>query len=166
MKLLWSKQLSVGNVFIDSEHRNLISLVNDVIRAIETRDSPGLAQSFEQLDHWSRTHFANEEKIAQALSFDFSLHKLAQQNALIELGFLRDELADGNNLWSKDAIEHFTQFLKNWMINEHIIGLDMQMKPVLQKYDYSFWPNRECNEAGRIPVIRDTPRFVAGMASA
>ncbi|MFZ2302369.1 MAG: hemerythrin family protein [Gallionella sp.] len=141
MKLLWSKQLSVGNVIIDSEHRNLIYLVNDVIRAIETRVHYGLALTFEQLEHALCVHFSNEEKLAQAISFDFSKHRLAQQYGLKELRFLRSELVAKDCLWSDGAAEHFTRFLKNWMIDEHIIGLDMQMKPLLQTYDYEFWPN-------------------------
>ena len=141
MKLLWSKQLSIGNVIIDSEHRNLISLVNDIIRAIEARGDSDLAQAFEQLERALCVHFENEEKIAQAVGFDFYRHRLAQQYGLKELQFLRDELVGGNGLWSENAVEHFTNFLKNWMIDEHIIGLDMQMRPVLQAYDYEFWPN-------------------------
>lgn len=141
MKLLWSKQLSIGNVIIDSEHRNLISLVNDIIRAIEARIDSDLAQAFEQLEQALRVHFTNEEKIAQAIGFDFSRHSLAQQYGLKELQFLRNELVGGNGSWSENAVEHFTHFLKNWMIDEHIIGLDMQMRPVLQTYDYEFWPN-------------------------
>lgn len=141
MKLSWSKQLSVGNVIIDSEHRNLISLVNDVIHAIETRNDPDLTPAFEQLEHTLCVHFENEEKIAQAVGFNFSKHKSAQQYGLKELLFLKNELAGGHGLWSENAVEHFTRFLENWMINEHIIGLDMQMRPVLQTYDYEFWPN-------------------------
>lgn len=141
MKLLWSKQLSIGNVIIDSEHRNLISLVNDIIRAIEARIDSDLTQAFEQLEQALCVHFTNEEKIAQAIGFDFSKHRLAQRYGLKELQFLRNELVGGNGLWSENAVEHFTHFLKNWMIDEHIIGLDMQMRPVLQTYDYEFWPN-------------------------
>lgn len=141
MELLWSKQLSVGNVIIDSEHRNLINLVNGVIRAIEARIVSDLAQAFEQLEQALCVHFTNEEKLAQAVGFDFFKHRLAQQYGLKELRFLRNELAAKDCLWSDGAVEHFTHFLKNWMIDEHIIGLDMQMRPVLQTYDYEFWPN-------------------------
>lgn len=141
MKLSWSKQLSVGNVIIDSEHRNLISLVNDIIRAIETRNDSGLTPAFEQLEHALCVHFENEEKIAQAVGFNFSKHKSAQQYGLKELLFLKNELAGGNSLWSESAVEHFTRFLENWMIDEHINGLNMQMKPALQAYDYEFCPN-------------------------
>jgi len=138
MEMTWTEQLSVGNELIDFEHRNLISLANDVIRAIQARNSSSLAQAFEQLEHWLCLHFANEEKMAQAINFDFSNHQLAQHYGLKELRFLRDLLIAKNCLWFDGAVEHFTRFLKNWMIDDHIIRLDMRMKPVLQTRPYGF----------------------------
>jgi len=136
--MVWTEQLSVGNAVIDSEHRNLIILANDLIRAIKTRNSSCLAQAFEQLEYWLCLHFANEEKIAQTVSFDFSHHQLAQQYALNELRFLRDLLVTKNCLWFDGAINHFSRFLSNWMIDDHILKLDMRMKPVLQTLPYEF----------------------------
>lgn len=138
MVMEWTEQLSIGNGAIDSEHRNLISLANDVIRAIEIRNSSGLTQAFEQLEHWLCLHFASEEKIAEIVNFDFSHHQLAQQYMLNELRFLRDLLDAKNCLWFDGAVGHFTRFLKNWVIDDHIIRLDMRMKPVLQSYPYDF----------------------------
>ncbi len=60
MKLLWSKYLSVGNAIVDSEHRNLISLASDIIRAIETMNDSSLTLAFEQLEQALCVHFANK----------------------------------------------------------------------------------------------------------
>ena len=140
MRLKWTRQLSVGNAVIDSEHKNLITIANSVRRAIKARDSAALPQELEHLEDWLYVHFANEGKIAQAVNFDFSQHKLAQQCWLKELWFLRNELIDKNGLWSDDAIEYFSLFLSDWLIDGHIISLDMPMKPVLQAYGYNFLP--------------------------
>ena len=148
MELTWTKKLSVGNEVIDSEHRNLISLANDVIHAIGTRNCLALAQAFELLEGWLRTHFANEEKIAQAINFDFSSHKPAKQYLLKELQHMRDELAAKNGMWSDGAVAHFARSLEKWMFDDHFIGLDMPMKPALQAYGYKFWPGWWSEEAG------------------
>lgn len=42
--LAWSRQLSIGNVVIDAEHRNLIRIVNDAIRAITGFPTPPISQ--------------------------------------------------------------------------------------------------------------------------
>lgn len=141
MELHWSKLLSVGNAIIDSEHRNLINLVNATIRAIETRDSSELTLAFEQLERALCVHFENEEKIAQAVGFDLSELKMAQHYVRKELQLLKAELVGGNGLRSENAVEHHIHFLKNWMIADHIFRVDMQMSPALRSYEYEFWPN-------------------------
>jgi hemerythrin len=138
MGLTWNEQLSVGNEVIDSEHRSLINLTNDVIRAIETRNSSSLAQAFKQLEYWLCLHFANKEKIAQAINFDFSQHELAQQYMLSELRFLKDLLVAKNCFWFDSAVGRFTHFLESWVIDDHIIKLDMRMRPALQTHPCDF----------------------------
>ncbi|MBI5438131.1 MAG: hypothetical protein HY936_04160 [Nitrosomonadales bacterium] len=160
MKLKWTKQLSVGNAVIDSEHKNLISIANNVRRAIKARDSSILSQELEHLEDWLYVHFANEEKIAQAVKFDFSQHKLAQQCWLKELWFLRNELIGKNGLWSDDAIEYFSLFLSDWLIDGHIISLDMPMKPALQAHGYNFLPG-VIGDATNAPVTARNPVSVA-----
>jgi hemerythrin len=137
--LVWEKKLSVGNVIIDAEHRNLISMVNDANRAIETRDSLTLLHELERLENWLHTHFANEEKIAQAVDFPFARLKPAQQYSLNALRYLRDELEAKYGMWSESIAAHFSRSLKHWII-EHITKVDMPMKTMLQAHDYNFWP--------------------------
>lgn len=146
MGLTWTEQLSVGNAVIDSDHKNLICIANNVRNAIKARDSIILPKAFARLEDWLCIHFANEERIAQAVNFDFSGHQQEQQYALRELQHLRDELVAKGGLWSDVAAEHFTDFLKNWLIDDHIVRLDMQMKPALQAYDYTFWPGCKDDE--------------------
>lgn len=138
MTLIWTDQLSVGNESIDMEHKNLVYLVNSTIQAISTRNQASLTQTFKQLERELRLHFITEEKISQKINFDFSYHHLVQQYILNELLFLKNILTSKNCLWFDSALEHFTHFLKNWIIDEHIVKLDMRMKPALQAYPYSF----------------------------
>ena len=147
MELVWTKELSVGNAIIDAEHKNLIGMVNDVMHGIKTRNCSILPQAFRMLEHWLYAHFANEKKIAQAVGFSFDRHHLAQQHALKELLHLRDELVTKDGIWSDRAANHFIRSLENWVIDEHIIKLDMLMKPVLQNYAYDFLPDCEHDEA-------------------
>ena len=146
MDIVWTEQLSIGNAVIDSDHRNLIEITNHIVHAIRTRNYHALVELFGIFGHKLCVHFANEEKLAQAVNFDFTEHKLAQHYELKKLQFLRGELIAENCLWTDSQLVHFSRFLKNWMVEEHIIGSGMRMKPVLQEYNYSFWPNRECDE--------------------
>ena len=137
--LVWKKRMSVENVIIDAEHRNMISIINEANRAIEAMDSLALLHELEHLENWQRIHFANEEKIAQSVGFPVARLKLAQQYSLNALRYLRDELEAEYGVYSKSATMHFSRSLKRWVI-EHIAKVDMPLKPMLQAYDYNFWP--------------------------
>ncbi len=150
MWLKWTKQLSVGNAVIDSDHKNLISVVNNVRNSIRTRNAFLLVDAFVHLEDWLWIHFENEERIAQAVNFEFSGHKQEQQYALRELQHLRDELVGKGGIWSDGAVKHFNSFLENWMIDDHIVRRDMQMKPALQAHDYTFWPSWKDNETNHL----------------
>lgn len=140
MELEWSERLSVGNAMIDSEHRDLLKIINDVERAIRAKDSVALLQAFNLLEDGVCTHFVNEEKIAQAVNFAFTQNKPEHQYVQKEFHHIRDELVDKNGVWSESAAAHYSYFLSEWMI-EHILQEDMLMKPVLQTYPYDFKPD-------------------------
>lgn len=139
--ITWTKKLSVGNALIDAEHRNLISMVNDVVHAIRAIDCSALSEELRLLEDWLGVHFANKEKFAQTVSFDFTQHKLAQTHLLKELQYLRDELTAKDGIWPDDAVKYYSNFLKKWVIDDHIIKLDMLMKPSLQTRGYNLMPH-------------------------
>ena len=125
MGTTWAKRAGAGNAVIDSEQNTLISLVNDVKRMIESRDSYALSVAFELLEVWLEAHFADEERKAQAANIDFSKRKLEQQFELNGLFFLRGQLAAKNGAWSASEAKLDIQFLSDWLI-EHITNMDMQ----------------------------------------
>ena len=150
MGLAWSEDMSVGNATIDSDHKRLIAMVKDVGIMIKMRDNFILAQAFELLEHYLCVHFANEERIVQAIKFPFARYRLAQQYVLKEFRHMKDELIDKNGKWSDDAAEHYSNFLNDWII-DHIIKKDMLMKSTLRAYSYDFEP---CREASGHPEVQ------------
>lgn len=139
MGMSWEKELSVGNAVIDSDHKNLMNMVNAIEQAIRSRDCPAIIQAFTSIEGWLCVHFENEERIARAISFDFSKQKPAREYLLRELQNLKSELISKKGIWCESAIEHYDRSLKDWLV-DHIIKVDMPMKPMLQTIDYKFWP--------------------------
>jgi len=141
MELAWAEELSVGNALIDSEHKNLIVMINNVERAIRARDRSALLQAFEQLKHCLCAHFANEEKIAQAIQFSFINNKLEHIYFLKTLHSIKHAVVSmpaKDGVLAEDVADYYED-LSNWLTN-HIIQEDMLMKPVLQTYPYDFKP--------------------------
>lgn len=140
MKLVWTKELSVGNASIDSDHQALIDMANCIIREIGLANSAALSQAFNTLESWLPIHFANEEKIVRAVDFPVDQNNKARQYSVTELQHIRTELLSKNGIWSEDAVKHFCLFLQNWAL-EHITKMDMQMKPALLTHAYDFQPD-------------------------
>ncbi len=139
MALEWTEQLSVGNALIDTEHENLIDMINSVEHALRAGDQPALLSSFKRLADGVRLHFMTEEKIAQAIRFPFDHHHGAHQYLQKELQYMREELEAKSGMWSEGAVEHFSRMLGSWMM-DHIAGEDMMLKPALQACSYDFAP--------------------------
>ena len=127
MKPELSTQFSVGNEMIDSEHRNLLKMIHDVESAIRAGNSSTLPQSFKLLEDCVAAHFTDEEKIAQAIGFDFTQNKLEHQYVQNELRHMVEDLVAKNGAWSESVAAHYSFFLSEWMI-EHILQEDMLMK--------------------------------------
>lgn len=141
MGLAWGNQLSVGNAVIDSDHKYLMGMINAIKHAISAGSCSGVSKGFESLENWLCIHFENEKKIARAINFDFSSHKQAQQYSIKELQHLKNELLAKKGIWCESAIEHYSKFLDDWMM-EHIVKVDKPMQPMLQAHDYKFWPGQ------------------------
>lgn len=139
MELIWSKQMSVGNETLDSEHKTILDLVNKVDRAIRAKDGARFIETLKRLEDATRMHFGNEAKIAQAIKYGFDHHHLEHQYILKEMLAIEKELAAYHGQWSESIAEHYFQFLSTWAI-DHIDQDDMKMKALLGTYPYDFKP--------------------------
>jgi len=137
MALVWSNKLSVGNAVIDSEHRNLIVMINGLEATLKARDSSVLSQELEQIEYWLCAHFKNEERIASLVGLDSAKIKLVHQNLLEEFHRMRDKLNALNDTWSDRIAKQCYQHLSEW-ITGHIVEKDMLMKPALKAREYNF----------------------------
>ncbi len=137
MTLTWTEQLSVGNAVIDSEHRNLIGLINSIEHALRSGHEHALLHAFKLLTDCVRLHFMNEEKIAQAADFPVEHHRQAHQYLQRELQYIREELEAKSGMWSEGSVEHFTRMLGDWMM-DHLSGEDKLLKPALLTLPYDF----------------------------
>ncbi len=140
MELTWTSEMSVGNEAMDSEHKALLDLVNDIERAISTRDAVAFRQAFLEFERSVRIHFRNEARLAQAIKHPFEAHELEHQYVLGELQIMMDELLSNEGRWSESAIENYYGFLSRWSA-EHVGEDDMRMKAILITYPYDLKPS-------------------------
>jgi len=137
MSLAWREQLSVGNDVIDSDHKQLIEIINLVERSLVVMNRSELTIALGSLSQYSKAHFAREEKIARAAGYMQVPHLHQSHEALlIKLEQVKQEIGEE---WTAAAVEHFTVLLRDWLIN-HVIKEDLLMKPLLKKQSPAFNP--------------------------
>jgi hemerythrin len=123
----WSPEMSVGVELIDSDHKALIRLINELHDAFEDDDTPELpADTFDRLVEYIDHHFLREEAVMEACGYpNMDPHKVEHGRFTHEIRYIRDRYVKGEET---EAAEKLLYFLKNWL-RRHILVEDMAYRP-------------------------------------
>jgi hemerythrin len=135
MPIKWDSRLSVGNAYIDMEHKLIISLINAleaVLRHPDEKDS--LKFFIDQLYEFAADHFRHEEKLQLKFMFPhYEENKKGHQRLMAELDVVKNiiyRFVENTNTTRQDAAEtskKVNHLMREWFI-DHIIKSDMKMK--------------------------------------
>ena len=85
LKVVWNREYSSGNAEIDSQHRELVSIVNGLLdHVIEEENAPGLHARFKYVHQLVEKHFADEEEILLASGYPDAEAHVARHNELLQ----------------------------------------------------------------------------------
>ncbi len=119
----WSDVLSVGIDEIDSQHKVLVDLINEMHEAIHQRHGSGVVRDvLSKLAEYTKIHFAVEESLMRILGYpDYEEHKAQHQELIHSMMDLQQKVDSG-----KTAIGfELMHFLKIWLTN-HIMESDQE----------------------------------------
>lgn len=128
---------SIGNKTLDSEHEILCNIIDSIAHSFAERNTIALQEEFEELENGLRAYFVIEENIAQAVSYDFTHHRLAHQDLLVKFQHLKDELMSNACMRSKFGYEYCISVLINPLFR-HIKLDDKPLKVELRNHFYDF----------------------------
>ena len=124
----WSDAYSVKIAVVDSQHKGLVDLINELHRAMITRKGKeSLGGVLSSLIKYTKSHFAAEEGLLLANQYpDLASHKAEHERftqTIMEFQgrFQRNEVA-----MTIDVMD----FLKDWLV-KHIMGVDKKYVPHL-----------------------------------
>lgn len=149
--IAWSEMMSVGVPILDSDHKTLLGLINDLRRSIgDAEEYATLGSVLEALGDYADHHFAREERVMEICRYPslsthiVTHHRLAQQ--------VRDLKTRYEAERSSDLAKECLRVLHKWLI-DHICSADM---------DYRSWVigNSEALEAAHSLTMtghRSTP---------
>lgn len=119
----WTTELETGIPFVDSDHRILVRLLNQVLACVDAHEETQVLGSvLNALTDYTVYHFAREEKLQTLCGFDGAVHHAELHGSLAhEVDTLRTKfLSDPQNLSS----EGLAEFLTSWLI-DHIVKEDL-----------------------------------------
>jgi hemerythrin-like metal-binding protein len=126
----WSDELSVGNHFIDNDHKKLIQMINNFHKAIqEGRGDEVICKVLHNLAIYTREHFKREEDEMVRIKYPmFAEHKKQHEQLLKQFSMLQNDF----NNEKKISTTQIAEFLKGWLYN-HILQTDKLLAIALSK---------------------------------
>lgn len=125
MLISWQESYEIGNAAIDTQHKKLFYLVDELDNAA----SPAaLKQSFATLFKFTNEHFKTEEELMKNVLYPgFDEHKKRHEELLAQLGIVAAQ-----PLSEEDRTTTFRTFMIRWLV-DHIEKEDRKLNAYLGK---------------------------------
>lgn len=123
-KIEWNDELSVGLKEVDDQHKELIRIVNAVIKAVKLgRDQRVVGNVMRKLREYIVFHFSEEEKLMESVRFpDRGIHVSEHARLKREVKDYQRQMYNNVDITSENVLE----FLKGWLIG-HILAYDREL---------------------------------------
>lgn len=141
----WKHEMSVGVHALDTDHKLLLSLINQLDNAIHHSEGEETTASvINALRDYTVYHFGREEQIMEACGYpDLETHKKIHVGLMKKVDEIRDKIEkEGSASVDKEVLN----FMKTWL-TDHIMGQDKSYAPFLVgKQDIIDESNRQFSE--------------------
>ena len=158
----WKDQYSIGYKDIDTQHRMLLGLLNELIDLIDGSGPPEQISSiFKRLCSYAIMHFSNEEHYLKASgSPDLGLQESDHAT------FVRQILAFDQAYDPSDPrlLAETQSFLRHWFL-DHILNSDMAYVPFMKRYRRNATLKAIIFDFGNVLCRFDNARFLEGLSA-
>lgn len=130
----WTNELSTHIEEIDDQHKEFISIINELYEAIKTeREDVILGEILSKLIEYSIIHFTTEERLMKKYGYyDLASHKKEHNEFKKHVLWLNNSF-NSEQLVSAGAV---VKFIKDWLV-KHIKMIDMKYASFLKNKDMS-----------------------------
>jgi hemerythrin-like metal-binding protein len=119
----WTEKMSVGSIEIDSQHKILVGLLNELYQAFLDRDHKDkVGTIIERMAEYAKVHFDTEEKYFAEFSYsDAAGHNKEHQQFREKVNDFMVKYKSNSGALTYDVMN----FLRNWLTN-HIMFTDQK----------------------------------------
>jgi hemerythrin len=123
--VVWDEKYATGIPLIDSQHKELISLTNELFRACldgEAAVKDVFKETMERMVKYVRFHFGAEQELLQRVKYpDYAEHKKQHDSLVLQILESVKEYNEGKKL----VANQFVRTLRDWILG-HIALYDRQ----------------------------------------
>jgi len=121
---VWQQQYEMGDVLMDSQHKNLFILAKKLVASSAKKE---LLQNIKLIYLHVKEHFNEEETLMKKLGYyDYQTHENEHANMLVKLTQMEHKIH--NDTWDKSEAQ---DFVDEW--GEHIIHADMTVNNFIKQ---------------------------------
>jgi len=119
--ILWNDRFSVGVPSLDSQHRQLVEMVNELHAALSAgRGEPVIRELLDRLGRYVAIHLESEERMLRAYAYpDFAAHKAQHEEYFARVRELQSRAGQGHVAMMISLLD----FFKDWWTH-HILYAD------------------------------------------
>lgn len=119
----WEARYSVGNERLDQQHQRIVAMINKLGEALDTGvEKATLMQILSDLAGYTKTHFAEEERLLEASAYP-ALGEHREQHAALNRRLA--EFYRTFYLSSRPQTPEVLAFLQSWLY-DHILEQDLR----------------------------------------
>ncbi|EGD53162.1 hemerythrin-like metal-binding protein [Thermoanaerobacter ethanolicus JW 200] len=122
----WTESLSVGNDYIDEQHKEWIRRINDLLESYnQKRGKEKVEEAMEFVKEYTVTHFSAEQELMKKYKYpEYEIHKQIHDNFIKEVNELDEKIKkEGPTLTNLMTVN---RTLVDWVLN-HISKVDKKL---------------------------------------
>lgn len=134
MTIAWRPTMAIGDEVIDTDHKQLIDLINSVELTLQAAGGKAeLGKTLDELGSYTHDHFQREEHLMSSMRYHGLVqHRLAHRELRLKLVTLRADLeAAKADAVPAGEVERLVSLLRSWLL-DHVLKEDMLLKAFLK----------------------------------
>lgn len=124
----WKEEYSLGDKLIDSQHKSLFAILNDLAEAGPDDKEDASFKCLGQMEEYARVHFREEERLMRDNGYPGLVKHIEEHKE-----FLRQVEDYKISIFSSYVpYQDIVEYLNNWLV-EHVLGSDQKYMDYINK---------------------------------